>query len=305
MVLATSEYGRKNVQHMVESVNTDNLHRIVAFLTAINPPRTYDHPGSLNAVASFIEKEFSDYGYRPQEQIYTFRGETYRNILASVGPEDAPRMIIGAHYDVCDEQPGADDNASAVAGLLELARLLTGESMPLRHRIDFAAYTLEEPPASFTECMGSYVHARFLRETGVKVLGMISLEMIGYFSDEPKSQSYPAGMPVATMPDVGNFIAVVGRPIDAGLVQEIAQGLREASLPTEPLLALPEIPGVSFSDHWGFWKLGFTAAMITDTAFYRNPHYHQTSDTIDTLDFPRMGQVVQGLYLWLMERHTR
>jgi len=281
-------------------MSIENLYSIVKTLTEINPPRSYAHSESLDMIASFISKKFIEYGYRPLEQPFPFKGQTYRNIIASIGPEDAPRIVIGAHYDVCGEQPGADDNASGVAGLLEIARLLATGGKPLQCRIDLAAYTLEEPPASFTQFMGSYVHALSLKKSGASVKGMIALEMIGYFSDEPNSQQYPPGIPAGSMPESGNFIAVVGRPLDAELADQITAGLKKTSLPTEMLLLPPQIRGVDYSDHWGFWQLGFQAVMVTDTAFYRNPNYHTASDTIDTLDFVKMAKVVQGLYWGLL-----
>ena len=153
------------------SVSIENLYSIIKILTEINPPRSYAHPESLDRIASFISKKFIGYGYRPLEQPFAFKGQTYQNIIASIGPDNAPRIVIGAHYDVCGEQPGADDNASGVAGLLELARLLATGGNPLQCRIDLAAYTLEEPPASFTQFMGSYVHALSLKMSGTLVKG--------------------------------------------------------------------------------------------------------------------------------------
>ena len=255
-------------------MSMENLRKTVQFLTSITPSRNIDHPESLDIAASFIASAFQSYGCMPYEQAYTVHGQEYRNILASIGPVDAPRIIVGAHYDVCGDQPGADDNASAVAGLLELSRLLAENADKLNVRIDLAAYTLEEPPTAFTKSMGSYVHALSLRKTGTNVIGMVCLEMLGYFSEEPNSQTYPPGVPAGLLPDTGNFIAIVGRPLDALLAEQVTAGFCESSLPAHKLLMPPQIRGVDFSDHWSYWQLGFQAVMVTDTAWYRNPNYH-------------------------------
>jgi len=269
----------------------DNLYQTVKILTEITPPRNYEHPESLDRVSAFITETFKTHGYSPQEQLFTFN----RNIIASIGPEDAPRLVIGAHYDAYDEQPGADDNASGVAALLELAKLVASKRWTLRHRVDFAAYTLDRLPTFQNQFMGSFVHAHSLKESGALVKGMIALEMLGYFSDEPDSQKYPRGISIEDMPDTGNFITVVGRPQDAALAEQITKSMKKTRLPSEKLLQPQRFRELDFSGHWGFWALDFPAVMVTDTAFFRNPHYHQASDTIDTLDFDKMADVVQGI----------
>ncbi|HZG51707.1 MAG TPA: M28 family peptidase, partial [Pyrinomonadaceae bacterium] len=191
--------------------------------------------------------------------------------------------------------PGADDNASGVAGLIELAYLLGGT--PPAVRVELVAFALEEPPYFRSPFMGSAVHAASLRAQGFAVRAMLSLEMIGYFSDQPDSQHYPVSFLKAFYPSQANFIAVVGKMDQGRTVRRIKKAMAEASpLPVYSINAPRSIPGVDFSDHLNYWNEGYDALMITDTAFYRNPHYHTSADTPDTLDYRRMASVVQGVY---------
>jgi Zn-dependent M28 family amino/carboxypeptidase len=210
--------------------------------------------------------------------------------------EVGARIVVGAHYDTAGPHPGADDNASGVAGLLELARLLDGAD--LARPVELVGYPLEEPPYFSTSKMGSAVHARSLREQGVAVRAMLSLEMIGYFTDEPNSQALPLSLLRPFYPSEGNFIAVVGRWGwgQRRLVRTVRDGMQDATpLPVHSINAPRLVPGVAFSDHRNYWQAGYDAVMITDTAFYRNPHYHAPSDTPETLDYGRMAQVVDGV----------
>ena len=197
-------------------------------------------------------------------------------------------------------QPGADDNASGVAGLLEMSRLFQSLKTKPKFRIDFVAYTLEEGQFfkhPFARHYGSYIHAKSLAQAGISVRAMIGLEMIGYFSDLPNSQKYPLFFFRWFYPDKGNFIAVVGKWGQGRLVKKVKKSLAALSqVPVESLAALSFIPGVSFSDHQSYWQFNYPAVMITDSAFYRNKNYHKPSDTADTLDFDRMAEVIKGLY---------
>jgi Zn-dependent M28 family amino/carboxypeptidase len=283
-------------EHPAVTVNQVILSAVVERLTGVYPPRNYRNITSLNRVADYIETQFSGCGYKPTAQKYTIGPREYKNILASYGPADAPRFILGAHYDVCEDQPGADDNASGIAGLLAVAGLFQKHAPRLDYRIDFAAYTLEEAPFFRSESMGSYVHARSLHDAGVKILGMACLEMIGYYTDAPKSQEYPLSIMKLFYPTRGDFIGVVGNFSSHKLVGHFRGALELAAVDVESLKAPAFLPGVDFSDHLSFWKFGYPAVMITDTAFYRNPNYHEASDVIDTLDFVKMQAVVKGLY---------
>jgi Zn-dependent M28 family amino/carboxypeptidase len=203
--------------------------------------------------------------------------------------------VVGAHYDTAGMQPGADDNASGVAGLIELASLLREASLPLC--VELVAFTLEEEPHLLSAPMGSAVHAASLRQQNIPVQVMFSLEMIGYFTDAPHSQRFPLPFLAAVYPSQGNFIAIVGNLSQGLVIRQIKQMMRSASsLPVHSLNAPRFVPGVDFSDHRNYWQAGYHAVMVTDTAFYRNPHYHTKQDTADTLDYGRMAMVVQGVY---------
>jgi Zn-dependent M28 family amino/carboxypeptidase len=198
---------------------------------------------------------------------------------------------------VCGEQPGADDNASAVAGLLETARLLQPQAATLKRRIDFVAYSLEEPPFFATEHMGSAVHAQSLHAEKARVRAMLCYEMIGYFSDAPGSQQFPDAALAAQYPSTGNFIIVVGKQGQEALTQQVQTLMRAHSTIDVQRINLPTSQRLAgLSDHRNYWHYGYEAVMINDTSFLRNPHYHEATDTIDTLDFERMAQVVNGVF---------
>jgi Zn-dependent M28 family amino/carboxypeptidase len=191
--------------------------------------------------------------------------------------------------------PVADDNASGVAGLIELAYLLAKEDLPLQ--IELVAYNLEEPPFFGTNQMGSFFHADNLKNQNAKVSLMICLEMIGYFSDEPNSQDFPVSLMSLFYPSKGNFIAVVGNLNNGFTVRKFkAEMLKTHDLLVYSINAPPFLPGVDFSDHSNYWNFGYNALMITDTAFYRNENYHSAQDTWEKLDYSRMAQVVESTF---------
>ena len=270
----------------------------VRLLAASDPARAFHNAAALNAAADHIEAEFRRAGCVPRRQTFKVEGDDYHNIVCSFGPETAPRVVIGAHYDVAgDGNPGADDNASGVAGVLELARMIAAAKPDLLHRIDLVAFSLEEPPNFRSANMGSHVHARSLAAGPAAVKVMISVEMIGYFSDAPGSQSFPLSFLRLFYPGRGDFIGVVGRSFDRGPVARVKRLMRVSNdLPVYSINAPAAVPGIDFSDHWSFWQHDLPAVMVTDTAFLRNPHYHMPSDTPDTLDYRRMALVVDGLY---------
>ena len=278
-------------------VNEQRMRQDVEILTRMDPPRSADHVQSLNKSADYILGEFTKAGCRTEVQRFVSKTREYRNVVCSFGPEEGERIVVGAHYDVYGEHPGADDNASGVAGLLELARL-TNETKPtLKYRTDFVAFTLEEPEFFRTRHMGSYVYAKSLHQAGVEVRAMIALEMIGYYSDAPRSQKYPAFFLRWFYPDKGNYIAVVGKWGQGSLVSRTKGLITSAStIPVESIAGPSILPGIDFSDHQSFWRFGYPAVMVTDTAFYRNPNYHKATDVIDTLDFTKMAEVVRGVY---------
>ena len=286
-------------------IDENQLYYSVQKLTGISPSRNYQNIASLNKAADFIRNELLKYGYSPVEQKYHISGREYKNIIATYGPETAPRFIVGAHYDVCGEQPGADDNASGIAGLLSLAELFKKRAPKIGFRIDFVAYTLEEPPFFRTEGMGSFIHAKSLHDNKVNILGMLSLEMIGFYSDAAKSQAYPLPLMKLFYPSKGNFIGVVGNFASFGLVRHFRNSVKLFSVDVESLSAPSFLIGVDFSDHMNYWKFGYHAIMITDTSFFRNPHNHSRSYTIDTLNFEKMKEVIKGVYWALINLNAK
>jgi Zn-dependent M28 family amino/carboxypeptidase len=272
-----------------------NLKATVEYLSVEIGQRSYLDIDKLNASAGYIEDRLSSCGLKIRRQEFSYEGNTYYNIIGEKeGDEDEAALIIGAHYDTVIGTPGADDNASGVAGLLEIARL--SMHMPSKRPLKFAAFCLEEPPHFRTSKMGSFVYAKSLKEQKAKVFGMISLEMIGFYTEKEGSQFYPLPFFRWFYPDKGNFIAFVGNPASKRFTKAMEKAFRNASdLPVESLNAPSVVPGVDFSDHSSFWKMGYHAFMITDTAFYRNPNYHASGDTADTLNYKNMAKLVTGL----------
>jgi Zn-dependent M28 family amino/carboxypeptidase len=270
------------------------LRRDVHHLAAAIGPRNLQHYDALRSAERYIADELSRAGYTPGRQAFQASGLAVANIEAEHrGESDAGRIIVmGAHYDTAGRSPGADDNASGVAVLLELARVYAGT--PTRATVRFVAFVNEEPPHFMTDTMGSHVYARAAARRGDRIAAMLSLESLGYFDDERGSQQYPA--PFGWFfPDRGNFLAMVSNMRSARLLQRARAAFRTAT--TLPVVASPapeRIPGVSWSDHWSFWQQGFRAIMLTDTAPFRNPHYHLATDTPDRLDYDRLAQVVAG-----------
>ncbi len=246
----------------------------------------------LETAAKYIESAFASRGLIPASHLFESGGRTVRNIEAGSGA-----IVVGAHYDTAPGSPGADDNASGVAVLIELAAMLAAERLPVR----FVAFANEEMPYFLTEEMGSSAWAKRARERGEPVRAMLSLEMLGYYRDAPGSQSYPAPLGLF-YPDRGDFIAFVGDLGARGLVRKTISSFRKnSSFPSEGVAAPGFIPGVTWSDHWSFREQGFPAIMLTDTAFYRYPHYHLPSDTPEKLDYERMARVTTGLAAMLRD----
>jgi Zn-dependent M28 family amino/carboxypeptidase len=253
----------------------------------------------LTKAADHIATEFRYHGARVGYQEFEVGNRRYKNVVAEYGPETSDVVVIGAHYDTAGDQPGADDNASGVAGLLELGRLLSG--VKLHSKVLLAAYVLEEPPHFRTGEMGSAMHAKSLCERGASVKLMISLEMIGYFSERKNSQGFPMPLLKLFYPSRGNFILVVDR-LFSNRAREVKKWMSAANeLPVYSINAPAIIPGVDFSDHFSFWQQGYPAVMVTDTAFYRNDAYHTRRDTADRLDYDKMAQVVHGVYNYVIQ----
>jgi Zn-dependent M28 family amino/carboxypeptidase len=278
----------------------ERLYADVLFLTELRPYRNYLNLDSLAQVVSHIKTVFSGAELNVKEQTWIADGREYTNVIGIYNPGRPKTLVVGAHYDVCGDQPGADDNASAVAGLLETARLLNIHKPALDYSVELVAYCLEEPPFFGSTEMGSYVHASSLQTQETQVLGMICYEMIGYFSDEPGSQPFPSPELAKIYPDTGNFIMTVGIERYHDFNQLVCRLMQEAADIPIYNISFPENNGLAglagMSDQRNYWKFGFPALMINDTSFVRNPNYHQTTDTIDTLDFEKMTEVVSGAY---------
>jgi hypothetical protein len=273
----------------------DRLQEHVRMLADEIGERNYWQPERLHAAAEYLEQTFRGAGYEPIRHPVPTRDQEFHNIEVRQ-PHDGVSneiFVIGAHYDTVRGTPGADDNASGVAVLLELARLL--RDTELGRSLRLVAFVNEEAPFFGTAAMGSLHYARQARERGDNIVGMISLEMLGYFSDEPDSQSYPPLLG-HFYPERGNFIAFVGHLRSRQLVRQAIQAFREhADVPSEGLAAPELIPDILRSDHWAFQRMGYPAIMLTDTANFRNQAYHGPHDTADRLDYETMARLTNAL----------
>ena len=251
--------------------------------------------GTLQRAADYVVETLEANGYTPSRQTYEVSRLPVSNIDAVLAgsSRSADILVVGAHYDTVTGCPGANDNATGVAAMLELSRRFAGR--PRTRTITFAAFANEEPPFFKTEQMGSLVYARAAQARRDQVIGMLSLETIGCYSDEPGSQQYPA--PLGRIyPTVGNFIAFVSNLHSARLLMKARRAFtRRTPFPLQSA-ALPDVlPGVGWSDHWSFWQVGYRAMMITDTAPFRYRWYHTADDTPDKIDYEKLAQVVDGL----------
>lgn len=258
--------------------------------------RSYRDTDRMERTAQYIGSELASFGCTVTHQSFTYDKYPLKNVIAEVKGTASPEriLVVGAHYDTVRTTPGADDNASGIAGLLGMAKLLA-KAKPAP-TLRFVAFAFEEPPAYRTQHMGSYHYAKDLAARGDEVVGMVCLEMIGFFSDRQGSQHYPLPFMKLKFPKTGNFIALVGNRRSRRFTEEMAASFRAATdLPLVTLNAPAFVVGIDFSDHWSFNKFGIPAFMVTDSAFYRNPNYHSPLDLPDTLDYVRMAKVVEGL----------
>jgi Zn-dependent M28 family amino/carboxypeptidase len=290
----------KPVESPDVEVGAAALERHVRALAEDFFPRSVENPAQLQAAGDYVLAQMRAAGATPEIQDVEADGTAYRNFIARFGPAQGPLLVIGAHYDSSGQTPGADDNASGVAGLLELTRLLARNPPP--RPVELVAYTLEEPPFFRTDSMGSFWHARELDRRGREVRLMVSLEMIGYYRDGPGTQSFPVAGLGLLYPDEGNFIAVVGAWRDFGTMRRVKALFKGASdLPVVTINAPESVSGVDFSDHASYWRFDMPALMVTDTAFLRNPNYHEAGDTAATLDYARMAKVVRAMHAVAMQ----
>ena len=257
--------------------------------------RNLFHYDKLVTAADYIRAMLSGSGYEVHGQAYEVSGKVCENLEAEIVGADRPDeiVVLGAHYDSVMGSPGANDNATGVAALLALARAFS-DRQPSR-TLRFLAFVNEEPPFFQTPRMGSWVYAKRSRQRGEQIVAMLSLETIGYYSDEPGSQSYPFPFSLV-YPSTANFIAFVGNVKAGSLVRQVVGDFRRhAQFPSEGGALLGFIPGVGWSDHWAFWREGFPAMMVTDTALFRYPAYHLSSDTPEKVQYGRMARMLSGL----------
>lgn len=280
------------------SAETALADRLMAHVSTIaREPHNVAHPRALEAAAGYIEAELRKLGYGVRSRPFLADGVAVRNIEVVIDPAEQPpraTLVVGAHYDSCCRSPGADDNATGSAAVIELAGLLR-DLRPNRVRLRLVLFVNEEMPWFGTDQMGSRRYARELLAAGEPVVAMLSLETIGFYSDRPGSQRYP--QPLSWFyPATADFVAFVGTPSARALVHEaIGDFRRQASFPSEGGVAPDIVEGIAWSDHAPFAELGIPAIMVTDTALFRNPHYHRPSDTPETIDRLALARVTLGL----------
>ncbi len=272
------------------------LHRHVTSIAS--EPHNVLHHDALEKSAAYIEAELSGLGYQPVAQVYDIGGKSVRNIAVELVPNganaDTPSIVVGAHYDSYGNAPGANDNGSGSAAVLELARLLKGFA-PKDKRLRLVLFVNEEPPYDRTPDMGSYRYAKSLKEAGENVAGMISLETIGAFSDKPGTQKYPFPFDLI-FSDVANFVALVALPGGRQFLHEFVYSFRQhAQIPTIGGTAPDLVDGIGWSDHWAFHMFGYPAIMVTDTALFRYPEYHTPADTPEKVNYEKLAHITLGI----------
>lgn len=278
--------------------------RLRGYLNNIIQPqvfRNYQNTQELDRVATYIKQQVESFSVPCEFQNYQVEAKTYRNVICRLQTGNAQKVIIGAHYDVYGNFQGADDNASGVVGLIETARILAANKTELKNNVEFVFYTLEEPPYFRTEHMGSAVHARSIVKQKNQIQAVYILEMIGYFNHK-NVQDYPTGLGLF-YPKHGNFIGAISNFSSRRLGENYCDSMKALNrLDCQRLIAPSIVQGVDFSDHLNYWNLDIPAIMITDTAFFRNKHYHTVDDTIEKLNLNKMADVVNGLVYTVLEK---
>jgi Zn-dependent M28 family amino/carboxypeptidase len=278
-----------------ENKLSEDLSRDVRKLSVEIGERNLSHANQLDLTAAMIDAELTAYGYDVQRLEYDVRSQKVANIEASkkgISQSDEI-VVIGAHYDSVEGSPGADDNGSGVAALLAIARAVAADHFA--RTVRFVGFVNEEPPYFWHDAMGSLVYARACKARGDKIVEMLSLETLGYFSDDEDSQRYPFPLG-AFYPSEGNFIAFVGNTSSRASVRAAVGAFRNAArVPSEGGVYPGFLPGIGWSDQWAFWQVGYPGIMITDTAPFRNPNYHTRNDLPQTMDFDRFAKVVEGV----------
>ncbi len=259
-------------------------------------PRSLFSPSNLHAAADYIRGFWTEQGHEVTTHTFTVQDIDCENLTIEILGARKPHeiVIVGAHYDTVSWSPGANDNGSAVAALLEISRLLSAAT--IGRTLRFAAFANEEPPFFKTMSMGSLVYAKECQKRKENIVGMICLETVGYYRDDEKTQKYP--FPLRFFyPNEGNFVAVVGNLRSKPLVKSFARDfMEESDFPVECAATFGFITGIDWSDHWSFWRCGYPAIMITDTALFRYPYYHSSQDTPDKIDYHNLARVTHGIH---------
>jgi len=286
-----------------ESVTAARIRTHIAAIAT--RPHNTDHYDDLEAAARYIETELEKMGHTHQPQIFEADGKRVRNIEVIIEPRAGSQrgtVVVGAHYDSYDKAPGANDNGSGTAALLELARLFRANPQQPDARVRLVFFVNEEPPYFQDTGMGSAEYAKKLAQSGEALIGMISLETIGYYRDAPGTQHYP--FPLGLLyPDTGNFIAFVGMTSSRDFVRATVKTFRDqTAFPSAGGVAPGFIPGIDWSDHWSFANYGYPALMVTDTAYFRDPDYHHPTDLPAKVDVEKVARVTHGVakVIWRM-----
>ncbi|WP_281613654.1 M28 family peptidase [Flammeovirga sp. SubArs3] len=297
-------FNTKFNQELANTITPDHtlLRKHVEALCSTSEYRNYKNKGAQKEATDYIHTTFEEYGYEVKLQEFEAAGDKYINLIAFYGDPNLPRVVVGAHYDTFGDQHGADDNASGIAGVLEIARLLQLHNPNIDFCVELVAYANEERPFFTTKGMGSYIHAQKNYKDNIDMLLMVCLEMIGYFDDSKNSQSYPISSLNMLYPKEANFIALVGNLDNHNTVKKFKRGLQLTSkVPTYSINAPSSIRGLANSDHRNYWNFKQNALMVTDTSYFRNPHYHLKSDLPETLNFQKMSEVVKGTFFAITE----
>ena len=286
--------GQNESRKEIELLGSE-LRKHVSVLSENSTGRNNINEDNITPAKDYITRKMESFGLAPTFQSYELYGDIYTNVIVDIAgiSNSNEVLVIGAHYDSVEGSPGANDNASGVGALIEIARYISEN--PTYHGVRFIAFANEEPPYFQTEEMGSLVYARSLPESSDKVIGMISIETIGYYTNVPNSQKYPKLIDLF-YPSTGDYIAFIGNLGSRTLVSESIELFRKNSdVPSEGIASPAFVPGVSWSDHWSFWMGGYDAIMVTDTAPFRYEHYHKATDTPDKLNYEQYSKVVHGL----------
>jgi Zn-dependent M28 family amino/carboxypeptidase len=292
----------------MDAIELNLRHHVSVLCNDIGSRSIMEHR-SLRRAQDYVHSRFAEYGLEVKVQDYEASGSPTANLIAFYPDTDldSPLLLLGAHYDTVMGTPGADDNASAVAVMLETSRLLNVLTQGDQCNVVFVAFSTEEPPSFNTSCMGSRVFVNSLAKEKLEIEGALVLEMVGYFMDEPGTQKIPLTVKWMGFPNTANFIAVVGNGNSRSLVKDVSAGISDSNcgLPVEDL-TIPGsgylLPAARLSDNASFWDARIPAVMITDTSFFRNPYYHTHRDRPETLDYEKMGQLVVGLTHFFKEK---